>query len=229
MSDQDKDLEVARSMADAVESLPMDDPLRAALGLPTTAGDPLRDELGRVPVPNLDDALLRVLETPSRFEPRRMSWVVAAAAAIVLAACAWWIGRSTAPLAHPEEHAAAERPAPREPAEGVGPRLIAVKIWHETCPACKIIDPRYETVTAAFNTKDVLFVTLDMSTEASRHQAALMAETLGIGAAYREHFGSSGFVWLVDPKTHEIVGELTTEHDIDRMRQLIADAAFVRP
>ena len=31
MSDQDKDLEVARSMADAVESLPMDDPLRMYL------------------------------------------------------------------------------------------------------------------------------------------------------------------------------------------------------
>ena len=97
------------------------------------------------------------------------------------------------------------------------PKLVAVKFWHTTCPACKKLDPNYAVVVERMRDRPVRFLTLDMSTEASRERSSKMAEELGIKELFDERFGSTGYVIVLDAETHEFITELTAKQDDDEM------------
>ena len=68
----------------------------------------------------------------------------------------------------------------------------------------------------------------DMSTDETRAQSQMLAETLGIGDLYRDNYGVTGFVVLVDAESRREVGRLTTQHDQGAMRDII-NAALAEP
>jgi hypothetical protein len=219
------DDELLRDHAEEIAALPPDDPLRRALArsvhaLPDDAQAQLDAEtavllraLAQVDVPKVDVQRPRVRT--------RMVAMIAIAAALLLA---FAIGRLSAPTPQATTPVAVAEPAidPAPPREG--PRVIAVKWWHVTCPACKELDPRYADVMASFDESEVLFVTLDMSTAMSRQQSALMASALGIRDFYDDVFGSSGFVVLFDATTKRELGKLSATQQNDEMKSSIRDA-----
>ncbi len=83
------------------------------------------------------------------------------------------------------------------------PKLLAVLFYADWCGSCKALDPKIVKARgkADLDNQDVLFVRLDLTDAASRHQSALLADQLGIGSYYRENAGKTGFLLLADPKS----------------------------
>lgn len=238
---------VVREHHAAVAALPSDDPLRRLLAEQTSGLDMdemarlddeaalLQDRLAQVEVPELESRLLAI-GRPRSSDRRPLVLVLALAAALALAfGLGAWFGRGLAsPAAIPGLLVAAPPETPAAPPSPIeGPRVIAVKFWHVTCPACKTLDPRYADVIdnsgpegreEYFDDSEVLFVTLDMSTALSRQQAALLASALGVRDVYDEVFGSSGFVVLFDARTKQRLGRLTAVQETNEMRSSIRDA-----
>jgi thiol-disulfide isomerase/thioredoxin len=222
------ELEWLRANAAEIAELPPEDPLVRALeredgeqahfARGAADAERLRAALADVEVPVLEPALLALPDRDGLRSTRawKLATLVAIAAAAVFAGL--W-------LAGPEPRPAA--PGAVEPA-AAGAELVAVKFWHRTCPACREIDPRYGEVQRRLEGQPLLFVTFDMSTEESRRQSEMLADRLGLGDHYRENFGSSGFVILVDPKTGREVGRLTTRDDIDGMTDIV-ESRLARP
>lgn len=219
------DDQLLRDHAEEIAALPPDDPLRRALARslhapPTEAQAQLDAEtaalqraLGHVDVPPL-----QVQRPHAR---TRVVAIVAIAAALLLT---FALGRFSAPVPEPIMPIATAEPAIAPAPTREGPRVLAVKWWHESCPACKELDPRYDDVMASFDESEVLFVTLDMSTAMSRQQSALLASALGIRDVYDDVFGSSGFVVLFDASTKRELGKLSATQQNDEMKSSIRDA-----
>jgi hypothetical protein len=221
------DDELLRDHAEAIAALPIEDPLRRALArsvhaLPDEAqalldaeAELLRRALAQVEVPQLTSRL----RVPTRGRARLVA-LFAIAAGLLLA---FVLGQRFAPVADAPPAMINEAAIDPAPTRG-GARVIAVKWWHEECPACKELDPRYAEVMASFDESEVLFVTLDMSTEHSRQQSALLASTLGIRDVYDEVFGGSGFVLLFDATSKRKLGQLSAAQRNDEMKSSIREA-----
>ncbi len=213
-------------------ALPADDPLRRALADETLAPElleamaladaqeaALRAALADVPIPALEDRLLAI---PQRPRLRPAIGVVAVAAAIVLAfAIGHRVGRSEAapmtltpgPLAAPA----------LEPARST-PDVVAIKVWHPACPLCKSLDPRYARVVDDFDDGSVLFMTFDLSTEASRRQAEMLVAALGVQELFDDPLAYLGSVVLIDAETKTPIGRVTAKQGEDEMKGSIRDA-----
>jgi thiol-disulfide isomerase/thioredoxin len=229
------DLHIARDRLHEVASLPVDDPLREAIL--REAGDPdleaacaaaeaeeprLRARLGAVRVPDLHARLLAV---PGARRGSRRPWLVAAAAVLLAFLLGLWLGRVPKALElEPIVIAEIEKDACERAAPDAQPRVVAIKFWHELCPACKQLDPRYAGVLDGFDDGSVLFVTFDMSTEWSRQQSALMAEMLGVKDLYEASLGDFGFVALLAADDRRPLGRITAKQDERQMERSIRDA-----
>ena len=223
----EEERELLQTHAEEIAALPGDDPLRRALeesGASVELAESaehsaeLRRRLSDAIVPDLEHRLLEIPDLPAEGRnPWKALSVVFMAAAAVFAFLWLRPGESSAP--QPVVALAEEA----EPAE-----VVAVKFWHRTCPACREIDPRYAEVRDDFEEKPVLFVTFDMSTDETRAQSQMLAESLGIGDLYRDNFGVTGFVVLVDAESRSEVGRLTTQHDQGAMKDII-NAALAQP
>lgn len=214
-------------------SLPADDPLRLALAddalspelreaiaLADAEEPALRAALADVPIPALEDRLLAIPRQRPRLAP--LVGGLAIAAAIVLAfAIGHRIGRGEL-----EPHLLAPGPlatAFEAPARSA-PDVVAIKVWHPACPLCKSLDPRYATVVDAFDDGSVLFMTFDLSTEASRRQAELLVAALGVQEIFADPIEHLGSVVLIDADTKACIGQVTAKQDEDEMRGSIRDA-----
>jgi thiol-disulfide isomerase/thioredoxin len=216
-----------------IADLPPDDPLHDALRTAMESRqvsveldldrlgaqrDELRETLDAVEVPpGLEIDLRAVAPAPGRRGFRSHAGWLAAVGLAAAVAVAFFVGSATQSVGPTQ-------------ASGVGevvsaPTVVALKFWHVTCPACEKIDPVYADVIQDFEGgEEVLFVTLDMSTEASRQQSRLLAGALGVEPMYDEMFGQTGFVVLLDGSDRRELGRLTTRHDANAMRGLIRGA-----
>ena len=70
------------------------------------------------------------------------------------------------------------------------PALIAVRIRHESCPICRSVEAELAPVVRLANEREVLLVTIDLSSDASQRQSALLIGALGLDA-----------LWPVDAET----------------------------
>ncbi|MGF1678895.1 MAG: TlpA family protein disulfide reductase [Candidatus Methylacidiphilales bacterium] len=95
-----------------------------------------------------------------------------------------------------------------EPAQ---PKVVGLMFYSDTCGSCKILDPKIESVKKDYVTQPILFATLDHSNEGSKNQAALLAETLGLGKVYAAQEKASGFLLLVNPQSGEVITKLTRD------------------
>jgi thiol-disulfide isomerase/thioredoxin len=224
MTERDRDWLEAH--AEEIAALPADDPLHRALeaseldlDLDLAAKDEenarLSDALTGLPVPDLGPILSEIPDREARNPATRWKWATVASMAAAATFAALWLWPTKTPAPSPDPVA--------EPAQTPA-ALMAVKFWHQTCPACREIDPRYAEIRREFADRPVLFVTFDMSTERSRAQSKMLAERLGIEDLYEENFGATGYVVLVDTQTRREVDRLTAGQDTETMREKLASS-----
>lgn len=81
------------------------------------------------------------------------------------------------------------------------PAIIAVRIYHDRCPYCKKIAPEFTKLSRRMGERSILYVTLDLSSEDSQKQAALMVAALGIQHLWTGDLSKLGTVSFVDGKS----------------------------
>lgn len=91
------------------------------------------------------------------------------------------------------------------------PAVYGVLFYADWCGSCKALDPKITQARqeAMLDTQDVLFVTLDLTDDVTKHQAALMAATLGISDVYESNAGKTGFMLLLNAENGEKLSQLT--------------------
>jgi thiol-disulfide isomerase/thioredoxin len=93
-------------------------------------------------------------------------------------------------------HAARELPKPE---------LLAVYVYADWCPNCKILGPMIEEarVKGELDKKKVLFIPLNLTDKTTINQSILMAQQLGIGDFLKAQGSGTGYLALLDPVTKE--------------------------
>jgi len=94
-------------------------------------------------------------------------------------------------------------------AEVDGPAVIGALFYSDTCGSCKVLDPKITAARETMADSPVLFVTFDHSNEATKNQAILLADRLGLEEIYASQKKASGFLLLIDAKTGEVIETIT--------------------
>jgi len=149
-------------------------------------------------------------------------FAVPALAAIALAAGGIAFAQSgTAPSGTPRPSQQSE--AHNQAAAAETPKVIALWFYADWCPGCKALEPKLTEVMKDSASQPCLFVKLDMSDKQS-HQAEYLLAALGQGELWKEYAGQTGFVLLVDGKTHEPLGTLMANQDTREIKATLASA-----
>ncbi len=79
------------------------------------------------------------------------------------------------------------------------PRAFAVYFFSQNCPNCRVLSPTLEKAReqGALDSKEVLFVTLDLTDAARIHQSMLLAAALGIDGYVQKQGSATGYVALL--------------------------------
>jgi len=93
------------------------------------------------------------------------------------------------------------------------PRILAVRIHHDLCPHCKQLKPQFEALNASVLDVPVLLVTLDLSTPATQHQAALTAGALRLESLWTGDLSRIGTVTFLDAKSQNTLAEFRAGGD----------------
>lgn len=104
--------------------------------------------------------------------------------------------------------------------ETPSPKLIAVKHHGDWCGSCKKMGSVFTDLRNKFDGQPILFVELDLTNVSTRNQAELLASALGLKSIYNENPGT-GFILLIDPKTHKVVQKLTADQNLKVMAKEI--------
>jgi thiol-disulfide isomerase/thioredoxin len=104
------------------------------------------------------------------------------------------------------------------------PEVIALKFHADWCGSCRAMGPVFTDLGNKFDTKPVLFLELDHTSEPSRRQAEYLAAVLGLQEVWKKDGGSTGFILLIDADTHEVLAKLTKEQDIKAMGGQLLEA-----
>ena len=107
----------------------------------------------------------------------------------------------------------------RVSAEVKSPDIIAVRIHHDLCPFCKKLDPQFAKLTRRTSGDSVLFITLDLTSEKTQQQAALLAGALGLEELWTGDLSRIGTVTFVDGKSKRVISSLRAV-DAETMRVL---------
>lgn len=99
---------------------------------------------------------------------------------------------------------------------GAKPAVYGVLFYADWCGSCKTLDPKVTEARkeAKLDNQDILFVTLNLTDETTKHQAAMMAATLGISDLYERNAGKTGFMLLLNAETGEKLAQLTKKMEV---------------
>lgn len=103
------------------------------------------------------------------------------------------------------------------------PNVIAVRIRHDMCPFCKKFDPAFPTLIRQMKSESVLFVTLDLTSEATQKQAALMVGALGLQDVWTGDMSKMGTITFVDGKSKKILSSVQ-QIDIKTVQNALSEA-----
>jgi len=105
------------------------------------------------------------------------------------------------------------------------PVVYAVMMHADWCGACKAMGPKITQARGEgeLDSKDVLFVKLDLTDEKTKHQAAMMAEILGFSELYKSNAGKTGYMLLIDAETGEKITSVTNKSDVTEIESKIND------
>ncbi len=106
------------------------------------------------------------------------------------------------------------------------PAVYGVLFYADWCGSCKALDPKITQARqeAKLDTMDILFVTLDLTDDVTKHQASLMAATLGISDVYEGNAGKTGFMLLLNAENGEKLSQLTNSLETDVIAVRIQEA-----
>lgn len=104
------------------------------------------------------------------------------------------------------------------------PRIVAVRVRHDMCPVCRAIAPKFPNLIRQAGRDSVLFVTLDLTSETTQQQSALLVGALGIGHVWTGDLSKLGSVTFVDGKTKRIISSIQTV-DTKQILTALRDAA----
>ncbi|MHC4992505.1 MAG: hypothetical protein ACYTGC_16150 [Planctomycetota bacterium] len=149
---------------------------------------------------------------------RRPSWpkITAVAASLVLAAALGALGMLAA---------GSRTPTPDPYAEI---DVIAIQLAADWCKPSRSIAPRIDELRDRFGRDRVLFVTLDLTDEQTRHQSVAMMRSLGLAEIWERQRGVTGELLLVDAHARTVMRTLTQDDDIAGMITAV-DRALGRP
>jgi len=91
-----------------------------------------------------------------------------------------------------------------------GPQIVAVKFHGDWCGSCRKMGSAFIDLQNKLDGSPILFVQLDLTNNTTKHQAVLLASTLGLSKAYTENPGT-GFVLLIDAQSKKVVKRLTAD------------------
>ena len=90
------------------------------------------------------------------------------------------------------------------------PQKIAVYFYADWCANCKVLSPKLEEVKTENDLlkSETLFVKMDLTDKARIHQSILLAQALGIGDFLKQQGSATGYVAVLDAKSHEEVARI---------------------
>lgn len=101
--------------------------------------------------------------------------------------------------------------------------VTAVMFFSENCGSCKIIDPRLEEASAAFNNEKLAIVKLDFTNDATKAATKELAAAKNLTATLEEYGPKTGFALLVNAQG-EVVDQIKVDHDTSDIAAKIAKA-----
>ena len=106
------------------------------------------------------------------------------------------------------------------------PVVYGVFFYAEWCGSCKTLEPKVAQAReeAELDNQDILFITLDLTDDATKHQASMMAATLGINHVYENNAGKTGFMLLLNAENGEKLAQLTKKMEPDDIATRIQEA-----
>lgn len=112
------------------------------------------------------------------------------------------------------------------PGVSVKPMIYAVMMHADWCGTCKALDPKITQARekGKLDSKNLLFVQLDLTNETTTHQAAMMAAALGITELFDSNAGKTGFMLLIDAETGEKIARITNKLDVESITKHINEA-----
>ena len=102
-------------------------------------------------------------------------------------------------------------------------QVIAIKMHADWCGSCKAIGTSFEELQEKFDTKPVLYVTLDHTRDYQRQQSLFLLQGLGLDQSLASHAGKTGFILLVDADSKQVLAKLTREHSFKEMGAKLAE------
>ncbi len=123
-------------------------------------------------------------------------------------------------------------PDPTETSKALGvehPDLIVARFHAKWCGACKTLAPKFEALKQAAADEQVLFVTLDMTTDESRRQAALLAGALGLDKAWAKSGLKTGQAMIVCGRSKEVIATVSALEDPSASLEKLQDALAMVP
>ena len=85
------------------------------------------------------------------------------------------------------------------------PKIIAVRIRHDMCPFCKGFDSQFPKLIRKVKDDAVLFVTLDMTSETTQQQAAMLVRALGLDRIWTGDLSKMGTFMFVNGETKQVI------------------------
>lgn len=101
-------------------------------------------------------------------------------------------------------------------------KIIGVAMHADWCGKCKQLGPKYSQVMPQFEGQPILFTRFDMTNDFTISQSEKLAGLLGLTALFQEHKGRTGYVVLLDAKTHKVLKTLKHNQSEEELRQEIA-------
>lgn len=111
----------------------------------------------------------------------------------------------------------------KQAAAAEAPKIIALNFYADWCPGCKALKPKLEEAMKDAASQPCLTVKLDQTDKESR-QAEYMLAALGYGDLWKENAGKTGYVLLVDAKTHKVLSTITYKQDVSEIRSMLMAA-----
>lgn len=94
-------------------------------------------------------------------------------------------------------------------------KILAVEVYADWCPNCKILDPELAKARADESLKNapVLFVTLDYTDKQRVYQSKLLGQALGLEDFMKANGAGTGYVAVLDAQTHEELARINRNDD----------------
>lgn len=105
--------------------------------------------------------------------------------------------------------------------EKQNPEAIGVLLYADWCSKCKELDPKLQEVKPKFKGQNILFTRFDMTNEFTKDQSSLLAGQLGLLDLYKKHEGKTGYMILLDGKTHEVLSTITSDQSPQSIQEQI--------